>query len=81
MQYPEDYFEAVLDSFVGISSPFTTRVTITAPAEYRLNSIGVLVSATVADGRRTAVWESDQPVRFFNVVAGRTPDRPWARAR
>ena len=28
----------------------------------------------MADGRRTAVWESDQPMRFFNVIAGR-----WAR--
>ena len=28
-------------------------------------------ATTSKDGRRTAVWESDQPVNFFNVVAGR----------
>lgn len=73
--YADNFYEDVLDSFVGISFPFTTKIIITAPADYRLNSVGVLTNETVADGRRTAVWESDQPVRFFNVVAGRWEER------
>ena len=41
------------------------------PADFTLNSVGTKVEETVEDGRRTAVWESDHPVSFFNVVAGR----------
>jgi aminopeptidase N len=36
-----------------------------------LNSVGIKTADSVQDGRRTVVWESDHPVSFFNVVAGR----------
>jgi hypothetical protein len=72
--YPDNYYEGITEPLFGSATPFTTRVRITAPEEYTLNSVGSLVSESVAGGRRTAVWESDQPMRFFNVVAGR-----WAR--
>ena len=38
--------------------------------------MGIQTEDTVKDGRRTAVWESDHPVNFFNVVGGR-----WAVQR
>lgn len=69
--YPDDYYEGQTDSFVGSRRPFRTRVTISGPADLMYNSVGTRTSDEVKDGRRTDVWESDQPVNFFNVVAGR----------
>jgi hypothetical protein len=74
-EYPDDYYKGQTDSFVGNRSPFTTRVKITGPADFRLNSVGSIASDEVSDGRRTTVWESDKPVNFFNVVAGRWAER------
>ena len=69
--YPDDFYEGVTDPAFGSGWPFTTRLRITGPAEYTYNSVGVLVSESVDQDRRTVVWESDHPVTFFNVVAGR----------
>ena len=33
--------------------------------------MGTKTADTVNEGRRTVVWESDHPVNFFNVIAGR----------
>ncbi len=70
-EYPDDFYKGQTDSFVGNRSPFKTRIKITGPADFRLNSVGSITSDGVANGRRTTVWESEQPVNFFNVVAGR----------
>ena len=70
-EYTDDFFEGQTDSFVGSRSPFTTRVKITGPAEFTFNSVGIKTADTEDLGRRTVVWESDHPVSFFNVVAGR----------
>ena len=70
-EYRDDFYEGQTDSFVGSRLPFTTRIRITAPADLTINSVGTKTADTVTDGRRTVVWESDQPVSFFNVIAGR----------
>jgi ABC-type transport system involved in multi-copper enzyme maturation permease subunit len=69
--YPDDFYKGQTNGAFGSRRPFTARVKITGPADFTLNSIGVLESEDVKDGRRTVVWKSDQPVNFFNVVAGR----------
>jgi hypothetical protein len=69
--YPDDVWRDTLPAAFGNQFPFTTRVRVTAPAELTVNGVGTLESDTVEDGRRTVVWVSDQPVRLFNVVAGR----------
>ena len=69
--YPPDFYLGKTDAAFGSNSPFTTRIRVTAPAAYTINSVGVLESDRIAAGRRTVVWRSDQPVRFFNIVAGR----------
>jgi ABC-2 type transport system permease protein len=74
--YPDNFYEGVTEPLFGSATAFTTRIRITAPEEYTINSVGTLISDEVADGRRTVVWQSDQPMRFFNVVAGR-----WAVRR
>jgi hypothetical protein len=68
--YADDFYEGVtLPAFA--SGTFTTKIRVTAPEEFEINSVGALTSETVANGKRTVVWESDAPVKFFNVVAGR----------
>jgi hypothetical protein len=69
--YPADFYEGVTRSAFGSGAPFPTRIRITAPAAYTLNSVGTRVSEEVRNGRRTALWVSDHPVSFFNIVCGR----------
>ncbi|GEN07763.1 Peptidase family M1 [Myxococcus fulvus] len=70
-EYPDDFHLGPTPAAYGMSAPFTTRLRVTGPAEYTLNSVGVLESDEVKDGRRVSVWRSDQKVRMFNLVAGR----------
>jgi len=69
--YPPDWYEQTLKPAFGAQAPFTTHISVSGPEELTLNSVGTLVSDTVDNGRRVSVWESDHPVRFFNVVAGK----------
>ncbi len=52
-------------------SPFTHLLRITAPADFTVNSTGILAGVEERGERRTWTWESDYPVRVFNVIAGR----------
>jgi ABC-2 type transport system permease protein len=77
-RFPPDFWRQELEAEIDRSA-FTSRLRITAPAEYTVNSTGVLRAVTTTDGRRarrTWVWESDYPLRVFNVAAGR-----WAVRR
>jgi len=69
--YPDDFHLGMTEPALGAGNPFTTRIRVTAPAEYTVNSVGALIHEEESDGWRTVVWESDHPVRFFNVVAGK----------
>jgi hypothetical protein len=75
-EYPDDFWKGQTESGLGTRAPFRTRVTISGPADLTYNSVGVQTRDVVEGGKRTTVWESDQPVNFFNVVAGR-----WAVRR
>lgn len=50
---------------------FDCRLRITAPADMTVNATGVKVGETVSGDRKTVIWESDYPIRVFNMVAGR----------
>lgn len=73
--YPDNFYEGVTEPLFGSPTPFTTTIRITAPEEYTLNSVGAKRSDEVSGGKRTVVWESDQPVRMFNIIAGRWQER------
>jgi ABC-2 type transport system permease protein len=70
-QFEDDFYVGQTDSGFGNNTPQTTKITVHAPEEYTINSVGTLTHEEVANGVRTVVWESDHPVNFFNVVAGR----------
>jgi ABC-2 type transport system permease protein len=69
--YPDDFYEGITMPAFGNVEPFRTRMRITGPDAYTYNGVGVLKSEETKDGKRTVVWESDYPVNFFNVVAGK----------
>jgi ABC-type Na+ efflux pump permease subunit len=73
--YPDDFYVGRTDAAFGSGSAFTARISISGPADYRYNSVGVLESDTVKDGIRTMVWATDRKVRMFNVVAGKWKER------
>lgn len=73
-EYPENLHQQVIAPKLT-PRMFDTRIEISGPAEYTYNSVGMKVSDNVTDGRRRVVWESDHPVRLFNVVAGRWAER------
>ncbi len=72
---PRDYWKGTTRASYGATAWFPARVTITGPAEYTLNSVGVCTSNTVKDGLRTQVWETDHPVKILNVVCGRWEEK------
>ena len=56
---------------LGAPPPTRPKFASRRAEEFTINSIGTLEEESVADHRRTVVWKSDHPVRFFNIVAGK----------
>jgi ABC-2 type transport system permease protein len=74
-RFPTDFWKEQLDAQLDRSA-FTSRLRITAPAEYTVTATGALTSESRQGDRRTWLWESDYPLRVINVAAGR-----WAVRR
>jgi ABC-2 type transport system permease protein len=70
-EFRDNYYVGQTDSFVGARAPFTTKITVTGPADFTINSVGTKIDDRVQGGRRTVLWKSDYPVSFFNVIAGK----------
>ena len=66
--YPKDFYLGKTAPAFGAQRPYPVRTKITGPDRMDYHAVGVKVEETVADGKRTVVWESDEPVNFFNVV-------------
>jgi ABC-2 type transport system permease protein len=69
--YPDDFYLGETEPLIGSNHAFTTRIRVTAPEEYTVNSVGRLLERTVCDSKATCDWQCSYPVRFFNIVAGR----------
>ncbi len=71
-EYPENWWTRTLPAGSPMFDGWiTTRLRVTGPADMQHNATGFCESDVVKDGRRTTVWQSDAPVRVFNVVMGR----------
>lgn len=70
-EYPDDYYVGLTRSGFGSSAPYPVRTVIRGPKDFRWNGVGVLVSEVVENDTRVATWETDVPVRFFNIVGGK----------
>lgn len=75
-EYADDFHVGPTPSALGTDTPYSTRVRVSVPEGWQANSVGTLIEETGSEGRRTFTWESDHPVNFFNVVAGR-----WTEVR
>ena len=69
--YTDDFYLNTTKPLFGSQIPFTSRIAVAAPSEYTVNSVGTLTERSITGNRTLSVWESDYPVRFFNVVAGK----------
>jgi ABC-type transport system involved in multi-copper enzyme maturation permease subunit len=69
-EYPDDHYRQRVDPGFGPAWGTTVEMTISAPADWTINSVGEPGPDTVADGRRTTPWKTTEPVRFFNIVGG-----------
>jgi ABC-2 type transport system permease protein len=74
--YPDDFYKGKTEAAFGSGHSFTTRIAVTGPAGFAFNSVGTRTDERVQGGRRTVVWRSDYPVRFFNVIGGHWAVRP-----
>ena len=70
-EYRDDFYKGQTDSGLAPARRSRPRSQSPAPADFTLNSVGTKTAEAVKDGRAEAVWESDHPVSFFNVIAGR----------
>lgn len=70
-EWEDDFYEGITEGAFGASSGLKSRIAIHGPADYVYNSVGVKTRDEIVDGRRHVVWETDHPVRLFNVVAGK----------
>jgi ABC-2 type transport system permease protein len=64
------FYEGITDSGVD-RSLLDTRIQLDVPEDYFATSMGVLKNEKISQGRRILLWESDYPLRVFNVVAGK----------
>jgi ABC-2 type transport system permease protein len=71
----DDAWRSVLAPLDGAVTPFTSRLTIDAPDDYTVTSVGEPVSARREGGRTEVTWQNDHPVRFLSLVAGRWAER------
>jgi ABC-type transport system involved in multi-copper enzyme maturation permease subunit len=69
--WPDRFWEGLNPPAFGASTPFSAHIRIQGPPGFTYNSVGRLLADSVTDSLRTVVWQTDHPVRFFNVVAGR----------
>ena len=69
-EYPPDNWKRRKDPLFGPAWTTNVRLTVEGPADWTLNAVGVVKESTESGGRRRTVWETDHPVRFFNIVGG-----------
>ena len=69
-EYRDDFHVGVTRNAFGGGPPYPVNTTISGPADWTLNGIGVITKDEVDGDRRTVTWVADHPVTFFNVVAG-----------
>jgi len=64
------FYEGITDAGID-RSLLQTKIRLDVPQEYFATSMGVLKEEKIFNGRRSLLWESDYPLRVFNVVAGK----------
>ncbi len=69
-EYPPNHWKTRVDPLFGPAWTTSVRLAVEGPADWTINAVGVPKESTDLGARRRTVWESDHPVRFFNIVGG-----------
>jgi len=70
-EFEDGHWLGVTEPAFGGGAHYPVRTRITGPSDYAYHAVGIKKEESLEDGQYTVVWESDQPVNFFNVVAGK----------
>jgi ABC-2 type transport system permease protein len=68
--FPLDLWTTRVDPAFGPAWPTQVRLAVEAPEAWTVNVVGIERESSVTDGRRRTTWETQHPVRFFNIVGG-----------
>jgi len=69
-EYARDHWKSRVDPGFGPAWSTDVRLVVEGPEDWVINVVGVEKESTVFDGRRRTRWETEHPVRFFNIVGG-----------
>ena len=69
-EYPLDHWKSRVDPAFGPAWETDVRLAVEGPSDWVINVVGVEKETTESNGRRRTVWETEHPVRFFNIVGG-----------
>jgi ABC-2 type transport system permease protein len=69
-EYPLDHWKTRVDPGFGPAWSTKVRLMVEGPDDWIINVVGVEKESTQQDGRRRTLWETEHPVRFFNIVGG-----------
>ena len=68
--YPLDHWTSRVDPAFGPAWATDVRLAVEGPSDWVINVVGVEKESTETNGRTRTVWETEHPVRFFNIVGG-----------
>ena len=69
-EYPLDHWKSRVDPAFGPAWDTDVRLAVEGPSDWTINVVGVEKESTEENGRKRTVWETEHPVRFFNIVGG-----------
>ena len=70
-EYPPDHWKRQVDPLFGPAWSSDVRLAIEGPESWVLNGCGVEASSeSLGNGRKRVVWQTEHPVRFFNIIGG-----------
>ena len=69
-EYPLDHWKSRVDPAFGPAWDTDVRLAVEGPSDWVVNVVGVEKESTESNGRTRTVWETEHPVRFFNIVGG-----------
>jgi hypothetical protein len=69
-EYPLDHWRSCVDPAFGPAWATDVRLAVEGPADWTINVVGVETESSVVDGRKRTVWQTEHPVRLFNIVGG-----------
>jgi len=80
-EYPLDHWKSRVDPAFGPAWNMDVRLAVEGPSDWTINVVGVEKESTEQDGRTRTVWETEHPVRFFNIVGGPLESKEGEGAR